>query len=313
VVETLRFDAAPDLKRLFVAAAANGRFTGSSVAEVVAERRAVRVDPAAVADYAHLCGFGLGAHPPVTWPHLLGFPLQAVVMSRRDFPLTMVGLVHVENRITWTRPLEYGESLDVRVHAADLRPHRRGRLVDLVAEVTSGDEVVWRGVSTYLARGRGDDSAASDGPPDVDGLASRAVVRLRFAEDAGRRYASVSGDVNPIHLHALSARAFGFDRAIAHGMFSYARVLASLGPKVPAAGSSTVWFRKPVKLPSTTMLAVSDDARLAVLVPAKGSGEHLVTTVTDRYSVTGGGRATRRSPSRSRRVSPPARGGCQAP
>jgi acyl dehydratase len=165
-------------------------------------------------------------------------------MSRRDFPLPMVGLVHVENRITWTRPLEYDESLDVRVHAADLRPHRRGRLVDLVTEVTSRDEVVWRGVSTYLARGHGDESAASEGPPDVDGLASRAVVRLRFDEDAGRRYASVSGDVNPIHLHVLSARAFGFDRAIAHGMFSYARVLASLGARIPASGSSTVWFRK---------------------------------------------------------------------
>ena len=282
MVETLRFETAPDLKRLYAAAAANGRFGGSSVPDVVAERRVVRVDPVAVADYAHLCGFGLGAHPPVTWAHLLGFPLQAAVMSRRDFPVTMVGLVHVENRITWTRPLEYGESLDVRVHAADLRPHRRGRLVDLVAEVTSGDEVVWRGVSTYLARGHDDESLASDGPPDVDGLASRAVVRLRFAEDAGRRYASVSGDVNPIHLHALSARAFGFDRAIVHGMFSYARVLASLGARVPAAGSSTVWFRKPVKLPSTTMLAVSDDSRLAVLVPAKGSGEHLVATVADR-------------------------------
>ena len=98
-----------------------------------------------MADYAHLCGFGLGAHPPVTWAHLLGFPLQAAVMSRRDFPVPMVGLVHVENRITWTRPLEYDETLDVRVHAADLRPHRRGRLVDLVAEVSSRDEVVWRG------------------------------------------------------------------------------------------------------------------------------------------------------------------------
>jgi acyl dehydratase len=151
-----------------------------------------------------------------------------------------------------------------------------------VAEVTSRDEVVWRGVSTYLARGPSDESAASEGPPDIDDLASRAVVRLRFAEDAGRRYASVSGDVNPIHLHALSARAFGFDRAIAHGMFSYARVLASLGARVSAAGSSTVWVRKPVKLPSTATLAESDDARLAVLVPTKGSGEYLVATVAAR-------------------------------
>jgi acyl dehydratase len=279
VVETLRFDSAPGLPRLFADAVVNGRFTGSSVPEVMAERRGVMVHGAAVADYAHLCGFGLGAHPPVTWPHLVGFPLHAAIMSRRDFPVPMVGLVHVENRITWTRPLDYGETFDVSVHAADLRPHRRGRLVDLVAEVSSGGEVAWRGVSTYLARGVGDDSAEADSPPDVSDLAGRGVVQLRFAEDAGRRYASVSGDVNPIHLHALSARALGFDRAIAHGMFSYARVLASLGARLPAAGSSTVWFRKPVKLPSTTRLAVSNDARMAVLVPAKGGGEYLVVTV----------------------------------
>src|SRR4029453_2909626 len=100
---------------------------GSSLPGVVAERRAVRVVPAAVADYAHLGGFGLGAHPPVTWPHLLGFPLQAAVMSRRDFPVPMVGLVHVENRITWVRPLDYGETLDVSVHAPALPPHPPGR------------------------------------------------------------------------------------------------------------------------------------------------------------------------------------------
>ena len=280
MVETLRFDSAPGLPRLFADAVVNGRYTGSSLPEVVAERRGVRVEPDAVADYAHLCGFGLGAHPPVSWPHLLGFPLQTAVMSRRDFPVPMVGLVHVANRITWTRPLDYGEALDVTIHAADLRPHRRGRLVDLVAEVSSGGAIVWRGVSTYLSRGGGGDpSVETDSPPDVSEIAGRAVVQLRFTEDAGRRYASVSGDVNPIHLHALSARALGFDRAIAHGMFSYARVLASLGARVPAAGSSTVWFRKPVKLPSTTRLAVSGDARLAVLVPARGEGEHLVVTV----------------------------------
>lgn len=280
MVETLRFDTAPGLSRLFADAVVNARHTGSSLPEVVAERRAVPVVPAAVADYAHLCGFGLGAHPPVTWPHLLGFPLQAAVMSRRDFPVPMVGLVHVENRITWVRPLEYGESLDVVTHAADLRAHRRGRLVDLVAEVSSEGEVVWRSISTYLAWGGGAPSASTDTPPDVSTLAGRAVVQLRFAEDAGRRYASVSGDVNPIHLHALSARVLGYDRAIAHGMFSYARVLGSLAARLPASGSSTVWFRKPVKLPSTTRLAVAEHARLAALLTAKGDGEHLVATIT---------------------------------
>src|SRR5690349_8498980 len=177
VVETLRFDAAPGLPRLFAEAVAYGRTTGSTLPEVVAERRGIRVDASEVADYAHVCGFGLGAHPPVTWPHLLGFPLQAAVMSRRDFPVPMVGLVHVENRLTWSRPLDYGEAVDVSVHAADLRPHRRGRLVDLVADISSGSEVVWRGVSTYLARGGGgDQTAVSDSPPEVSGLTDRAII-----------------------------------------------------------------------------------------------------------------------------------------
>ena len=280
MAETLRFDTAPGLPRLFAGALVNGRFGGSSLPMVTAERHGVHVAAAAVADYAHLCGFGLGAHPPVTWPHLLGFPLQAAVMSRRDFPLAMVGLVHVENRITWTRAARLWRVARRRrprqrsapPPTGPARGPRRRSVVGRRRRVARREH--------YLERGEGDDSATSDAPPDVADLVPRAVTRLRFGEDAGRRYAAVSGDVNPIHLHALSARAFGFPRAIAHGMFSYARVLASLGARLPDAGSSTVWFRKPVTLPSTATLAVSDDARLAVLVPARGGGEHLVATIT---------------------------------
>lgn len=277
----LSFDRAPDLKTLFASALVNGRHAGSTLPDVVAERRGVVVEPGAVVEYARVCGFTVGAHPPVTWPHLLGFPLAAAVMSRRDFPVAMVGLVHLENTITWTRPFDYGETLDVRVRAADLRPHRRGRLVDLVAEVTSGGaaEPVWRGVSTYLARGSGDESAAHASPPDTTALRDIAGgITWRVDEGTGRRYAAVSGDVNPIHLHALTARPFGFDRAIAHGMYAYARVLASLGARVPETGTSRVWFRKAVPLPSTVLLKVAPDSQTAALLPARGDGEHLVVS-----------------------------------
>ena len=43
---------------------------------------------------------------------------------------------------------------------------------------------------------------------------------------ASRAYAAVSGDVNPIHMSALTAKAFGFPRAIAHGMYTAARALS---------------------------------------------------------------------------------------
>ena len=89
----------------------------------------------------------------------------------------------------------------------------------------------------------------------------------------------MSGDVNPIHLHALTARAMGFPRAIAHGMWTYARTLAPLGPGSAAAGSSTCGSASRSCCPAPASWRV-DVARLAVLVRRKGSGEHLVTTVT---------------------------------
>ncbi len=279
--ETLTFDAAPDLRPLFVKAVLSGRFGGSSVPDVSARLSGVQPIPDHVVDYAHLCGFSVGASVPVTYPHVLGFPLQVAIMSRRDFPLPLVGLVHLENVITWGRPLAFADVLDVSVHASNLRPHKRGRVVDLVTEVTSGGEQVWRGVSTYLARGNGDPDAVSSELPDVSQLRELAAGGMwRLDDGVGRRYAAVSGDVNPIHLHALSARALGMKGAIAHGMYTYARVLGALGPKVPSTGTSRVWFRKPVLLPSTVLLRSSAAGDLAVLLPGKGPGEHLIVTVT---------------------------------
>lgn len=280
--ETLTFERTPDLKGLFARALVNGRVRGTTVPDVTAQRTGVQIEVDHVVDYCRVCGFGVGTAVPVTYPHLLGFPLQVALMSRRDFPFPLLGLVHLENTVTWSQPLTFGDVLDVTVHATNLRGHRRGRLVDLVTAVSlagqASEAPVWRSVSTYLERGPGDAHAVTPPPPDVRGLrACPGGARWRVDAGAGRRYAAVSGDVNPIHLHPLAARAFGFDRAIAHGMFTYGRVLAALGP--PAAGTSTVWFRRPVKLPSTVRLTVSRDRRLAVLLPEQGGDEHLVVTL----------------------------------
>lgn len=277
MTRTLTFDGSPDLRPLFAKALVNGRFPARDLPDAVAERSGVAVDLDHVVDYARVCGFTVGSTLPMPYPHVLAFPLQVALMSRREFPFPLVGLVHVENTITWTRPLLPDDVLDLRVSASGLRPHRRGRLVDLVSEVSVAGEPVWTGVSTYLARGQGDESAPSAEPPDVSELARTAAgATWRLDEGTGRRYAAVSGDVNPIHLHALTARALGFPSAIAHGMYTYARTMAALGPLVPAAGTSRVWFRKPVRLPSTVLLRVASGGRTAVVVPARGDGVHLV-------------------------------------
>jgi acyl dehydratase len=107
------------------------------------------------------------------------------------------------------------------------------------------------------------------------------AAQWRVPDDAGRRYAKVSGDVNPIHLSALSAKAFGFKRAIAHGMWVKARALAALSGRLPDAVTVDVAFRKPLFLPSTVVLstaAVDGGWDLAVRNAASDT-EHLVGTV----------------------------------
>ena len=233
--------------------------------------------------YERVCGFTGGDVLPHTYPHVLGFPLQVALMADRSFPLPLPGLVHLENQITVHRRLTADDRLDLTVRAEGLRPHAKGRLVDLVTEVDVAGERVWEGRSTYLRRGRGDDDAAPQAsrPPALPEGPPAGVIRV--PEGQGRAYAAVSGDVNPIHLHALSARAMGFPRAIAHGMWTAARTLAALEPRGNDASTSHVWFARPCFLPSTVELVVDDQGpvTLAGLRSAQDPAKpHLTLTLT---------------------------------
>ena len=200
-----------------------------------------------VAAYDAVCGFPVKDTVPLTYPHLLGFPLHLRVMTDPAFPLPAMGTVHLTNTITAHRALTVGETVEVTVRPENLRPHAKGRTVDFVTEVTAEGELVWEGRSTYLRRGKGAATDAATAPPYEDVPTSGLTWRLEG--DLGRRYAAVSGDRNPIHLYALTAKALGFKRQIAHGMWSKARCVAALENRLPDAVTVEVAFRKPIFLP----------------------------------------------------------------
>ena len=253
----------PALGPLFAKAALTQRGRGGELPDTIVRRDGVVVDRGHLLAYERVCGFGGGDVLPHTYPHVLGFPLQVALMADRAFPLPLPGLVHLENQISVHRRLTADDRLDLSVRAEHLRPHPKGRLVDLVTEVDVDGERVWEGRSTYLRRGRpnADAERAEQAPPLPDRPPAGVV---RVPESQGRAYAAVSGDVNPIHLHALTARAMGFPRAIAHGMWTAARTMAALGAATADVGASHVWFAKPVLLPSTVELVVDDAAAVTV-------------------------------------------------
>lgn len=244
----------------------------------------LRVDHDHLADYARVCGFPLTDELPLTYPHVLGFGLSLRLMTGRDFPFPLIGLVHIANRITRYRAVGADEVLDLRVHAGKLAPHERGRQFTLTTEATVDGARVWCGESTYLRRGGGGDANPGGSGSGGTGAARTEDVEpsawWRLGADTGRRYAAVSGDVNPIHLYRLTARPLGFRRAIAHGMYTTARAVAAVAPRLPAGCTVDVRFGRPVFLPATVgFSATAADGGWDLAVRSRAGKAHLTGTV----------------------------------
>lgn len=248
----------------------------------------VRIDPAKLAGYRKVCGFPDATTLPVTYPFALAVPLHMALMTAGDFPFPAIGLVHVRNRIVQHRPIGAGEDLSVAVRAGNLQPHPKGRTFELATEYRVGDELVWEGLATIFRRGGGSASAAAekdDAPDPIDAIEVEPTTPWSIAGDIGRRYAKVSGDINPIHMHPLSAKLLGFPRAIAHGMWTKAHALASIDGQLPESYAVEVRFQRPVLLPAKALFgnAKADDGRIgfALRDAAKGT-PHLRGLVTPR-------------------------------
>lgn len=242
-----------------------------------------------------------GAHRtslPSVLVHIIGFPAQMALMSDDQFPLPLMGLVHVANEVEHLRPVRVGQPVQILVTAENLRPHRRGTQVDIKVTVleeqadpanaepqgTEETSVLWRSVSTYLSRGvqLGGESAALEPAATSSGAAGSGTgagsgtaagsetgtraeaaksfvppaktASWRLGSDAGRAYAAVSGDYNPIHVSALGAKALGMPAAIVHGMYSAGRMLEGREPE-DAGHRWRIRFEAPVTLPGTVAFA----------------------------------------------------------
>lgn len=249
------------------------------------------IDQANLSDYRKICGFMNDGRVPATYFAVLSQTLQMNMMAKPDFPFAMLGLVHLENSVTQHRVIFDTETVRMSVQLDNLRAHDKGQQFDFVTTVFVGEELVWQGVSTYLSRQKKSKQSPQAAKPKetitpvkLDASEGGLSLPIEAQEDIGRRYAFVSGDFNPIHLHPLSARAFGFPKAIAHGMWTKARALAVIARsfELPAAFQVQVSFRQPVFLPSTIELVTDAPDALGIefgLYSKDGKKTHALGTI----------------------------------
>ena len=227
---------------------------GTELPDLALTRHDVPIDAGHVAAYAEVCGFPQKDSLPLTYPHMLAFPLHTAIMADGSFPFPAIGTVHLENSITQHRPVTASENLQVTARAVNLRPHAKGQVFDMLTTVHSLGELVWEETSTFIRLGKGDGSRQARPPSGSNEAFPEAPPTgavWRLPGDLGRRYAGVSGDHNPIHLYPLTAKALGFPRQIAHGMWSKARCIAALENRLPDAVRVDVAFKKPILLPGS--------------------------------------------------------------
>ncbi|MFM9382848.1 MaoC family dehydratase [Pseudomonas sp. UV AK001] len=246
----------PSLPGLYVRAATRRKITGTTLPDS-GLRCWVEVDEKNLAAYRKVCGFADDGLLPPTYPHVMAFALQMQLLTAKDFPFPLLGLIHLSNRIRVLRPMGGISRAHVSVRVHNLQPHPKGATFDLLT--TLGDQLgpLWEAESRMLCRGVKLEGEAPEQAWEPTRPLTQ-VAQWKAAADIGRQYAKVSGDYNPIHLSAASARLFGFPAAIAHGLWNKARMLAALADHLPRANLEiTVHFRKPVRLPSEVSLFAS--------------------------------------------------------
>lgn len=258
-IDWLDLPAPSALPGLFARAALRRSVTGRSL-PTVGLRCQINVDPAHLARYRQICGFRDDGLLPAPYPHILAFALQMQLLTDKRFPFPLLGLVHLENRIRVIRPLGGLGPFMVSVHVQNLQPHDKGVTFSLITQLHDQLGLLWEGDSRILCRALRLGGAVAEREAAAE-LPQTTLAHWQAPANIGRRYARAAGDYNPIHLSALSAKLFGFPRAIAHGLWNKARAMAELSEHLPSAGYQVeVRFQKPVLLPAAVRLLASEPA-----------------------------------------------------
>lgn len=252
--------------------------SGAVVPRLEATWTDVRVDVERLRAYRALCGFRDDTTMPVTFPHVMVSAMHLAMLASPAFPVRLLGLVHLKNRLEVLAPLP--ESGGGTMHAW-LEGHHDGERMqtfELHTEWRDGPAVRWRETSTFIAKKPASAREASKpAPPSRPTPTSTATFEV--PSGLGRRYSALGGDINPIHLFDVSAKLFGFPRAIIHGMWTLARCVAELGAKAPC--TIDVQFKLPIFIPATVRLerVAVDGGSDFTVVDARGEKPHLVGTL----------------------------------
>lgn len=203
--------------------------------------------------YRQLCDITPSGALPPCWPSILSFPLQLALLTEPHLPLPAMGLIQTRNRIHQWQPMPCDAKLHLTAKLNTPSKHAKGILLTIETAAYLQGNLCWQQQAEYLYRMASTGVANSTPVTPAEPEPSRCqLTQLRLTPALSRRYAWLSGDLNPIHLSRFTARGFGLPAAIAHGMHLKAMTLAKM--VLPTAFAVDVRFSSPFYLPGQASL-----------------------------------------------------------
>lgn len=210
------------------------------------------VQPNDLKKYNKVCGFDHTLIVPSTYIHTRVFDLQAILLTHPGCPYPYPGLIVFANTIKQTRPLYVGEEFNLSCSFGNLIAHEKGQGFEINSYLEVKGKRIWEETMIFLYKGK--EGIGNVFEMRQPALAENCIKKSwSLHQTLGLEYAQASGDYNPIHLHSIPAKLFGFPRHLIHGMWTQAKILVELEKQLSDAFEFAVAFKTPIFLPASVI------------------------------------------------------------
>jgi hypothetical protein len=236
--------------------------------EINASWYGAQADQGALKDYCTTLDIEFTESLPVLYPHVMAGGMHMNMLTHKVFPFGLLGAVHLKNTITQHKAIAISDKMDIHAQMGGFRLTAKGVEFDFSTQVKIADEVVWEELSIYFMAGKfgGKENPSTETSFELASLDNLSdVASWAVPKNRGKKYASISGDYNPIHTSKYLAKLFGFKRDIAHGFGILAQAVnqSELANKTHISAGKCqvdVIFKGPLYLESDASLKQSSDA-----------------------------------------------------
>jgi len=224
-----------------------------------------------IADYVRHVGGSPSAYRRSVPAHLFpqwGFPVMSKTLA--GLPYDLKAVLNGGCRMQINAPIPAGEKLHLTARLVEVDDNDRRAVLKqrLVTSTDSAPEAMVADIYIIVPHRRGGKKGPKKAPVTVP-LDAREVARWKLKPTAGRDFAILTGDINPVHWIGPYARMAGFKACILHGYSTLARAIESMNKNLWSGDISRlqtidVRFTKPLVLPAEVGVYVTSDGNLTV-------------------------------------------------